>query len=320
MEKRPYLCGQNASKLEGEKKIMEDLRKMPPVASDIATPKSPVAAITMARNDNLFLERWIDYYGNALGHDNLFILLDGDDQPKPRNTERVNIEVLPHKILGRAEGDKYRIGCLNALADKLFSEGYQAVIGSDADEFIIVDPQMGRSLREYILNLKSEGCASVSALGIDLAQNLRSEPEIDFSQSLLTSRQYGVLSSRYTKASILLKRGLKWGSGFHRIKGRQFYIAPSLYLIHTGYCDLKLIERRIADNSRLKGGWQRHLARRSRSIRYASKRKVHDGDKLFSRTRKLQSFFRQPHAINKPLMPTRALVVKLPQRFASIFI
>ena len=42
-----------------------------------------IAAITMARNDEFFLERWIKYYGDALGKDNLYIYLDGEDQTIP---------------------------------------------------------------------------------------------------------------------------------------------------------------------------------------------------------------------------------------------
>lgn len=35
-----------------------------------------IAAITMARNDEFFLNRWIKYYGEQIGTENLYIYLD----------------------------------------------------------------------------------------------------------------------------------------------------------------------------------------------------------------------------------------------------
>ena len=32
-----------------------------------------IAAITMARNDDFFLNRWVRYYGEALGYEHLYI-------------------------------------------------------------------------------------------------------------------------------------------------------------------------------------------------------------------------------------------------------
>ena len=44
-----------------------------------------IAAITMARNDEFFLSRWVEYYGRELGIENLYIILDGTDQDAPKN-------------------------------------------------------------------------------------------------------------------------------------------------------------------------------------------------------------------------------------------
>ena len=39
-----------------------------------------IAAITMARNDDFYLRKWVAYYGSQLGRENLYIYLDGLDQ------------------------------------------------------------------------------------------------------------------------------------------------------------------------------------------------------------------------------------------------
>ena len=36
-----------------------------------------IAALTMVRNDDFFLGKWIEYYGSLLGKENLFIYVDG---------------------------------------------------------------------------------------------------------------------------------------------------------------------------------------------------------------------------------------------------
>ena len=42
-----------------------------------------IAAITMVRNDAFYLRKWTAWYGAQLGEENLYILLDGRDQPIP---------------------------------------------------------------------------------------------------------------------------------------------------------------------------------------------------------------------------------------------
>ena len=39
-----------------------------------------IAALTMARNDDFYLRKWVEYYGGQLGKGNLYIYLDGLDQ------------------------------------------------------------------------------------------------------------------------------------------------------------------------------------------------------------------------------------------------
>src|SRR5574344_664250 len=109
-----------------------------------------IAAITMARNDEFFLSRWIKYYGTELGTENLYIILDGTDQCPPANTDNTNIAQLEHNDMTRAGGDKYRIGVISDLAQKLFHDGYDIVIGCDTDEFLSVDSNKKMNLSEYL--------------------------------------------------------------------------------------------------------------------------------------------------------------------------
>ena len=80
-----------------------------------------IAAITMARNDDFFLNRWVRYYGEALGYEHLYIYLDGLEQAIPSRAIPEQVKRWEHRTLSRAQGDKYRIGLLSSLAQQLFA-------------------------------------------------------------------------------------------------------------------------------------------------------------------------------------------------------
>ena len=274
-----------------------------------------IAAITMARNDDFFLNRWVRYYGEALGYEHLYIYLDGLEQAIPTRAIPEQVKCWEHRTLSRAQGDKYRIGLLSSLAQQLFAKGYDLVIGCDADEFLIVDPQREMGLVEYLSRQNLPSCAS--ALGLDLGQCIGEEETLDSTRSILAQRHYAVLSSRYTKA-VILARPLQWGSGFHRVKGHNYHILPDLYLVHTGYCDLKRLQLRTQDTQRTDASWEAHLKRRAKTIYYTTHRKAISADKILSRARRWQMLYRPLYALNKPKMPCPPRVVRLPSRFSQI--
>ena len=114
-----------------------------------------IAAITMARNDEFFLTRWIKYYGDAIGTENLYIYLDGLDQKVPKNVGAAHIKKLPHTDMPRTIGDKYRIGLMNKLSNELLNQ-YDIIIGCDCDEFLIVDPATKKNIGRIFIGNKNK--------------------------------------------------------------------------------------------------------------------------------------------------------------------
>lgn len=274
-----------------------------------------IAAITMVRNDDFYLEKWVEYYGAQLGRESLFIFYDGLDQkvaPFCEGTNAVAIEKIGTDVVSN---DKGRVAVMSAKAAELFQAGYDLVIGTDCDEFIVPDPALGLSLAEYLDCAKVRGC--MSALGLDVGQKLGEEEAIDPGRPFLEQRHYAQLGTRYTKAAILSKP-LRWGSGFHRVKGRNFHIAKDLYLFHFGYFDMDRIEARFKDASRLEQGWERHMKKRSRTIRLVSSRKARCFERWTRFARIFQSIVRPPYAWNKPAMFGLNIIVRIPDRFQTI--
>lgn len=273
-----------------------------------------ICAITMVRNDEFYLRKWVEYYGRELGRENLYIYFDGVDQIVPPFCEGTNV-VVCEKLQGNvAKGDKRRINFLSQQAAGLFKD-YDLVIGTDADEILVVDPQLGISLVDFLS--KADIKTSISGLGVDVGQHLEKEGNLDCERPFLAQRHYGRLSSRYTKANVIA-RPLRWGSGFHRVKGHNFHIAKGLYLFHFGYFDMERIKARFADPSRRADGWTRHLKRRSKTIRLCTTRKAHCWDKAVPIARTIQTIFRPIYALNKPSMLEQVVIVHIPERFHNI--
>ena len=274
-----------------------------------------IAALTMVRNDERFLRKWVEYYSACLGAENLYVFLDGLDQPVPGFCSGVNCRAVDHNSCAVHEGDRLRAAFLSARAAELFASGYDMVLGTDVDEFLVVDPLLGKTLPEYLSD-RNIG-TSLSALGLDFGQRIGEEPDLDWSRGFLEQRHYAQIGTRYTKPSVV-GRPCVWGSGFHRIKGHNFHIGKGLYLMHFGYCDRKFLESRYADPDRLSQGWGSHMHKRSRTIRYATSLKERDFDRWTTFGRVCQSIFRPPYALNKPAMFELRIVVRIPERFRHI--
>ena len=274
-----------------------------------------IAALTMARNDDFYLRKWVEYYGAQLGRENLYIFLDGLDQVVGdfcAGTHAQAVEKIGTQVI---EAEKGRLRFLSGKAAELLAGGYDLVIGVDADEFIVVDPKLGMSLPEYLSTLRIKD--SVSALGLDFGQKIGEEEEIREDEPFLHQRHYAQLGTRYTKPSIIAKP-LVWGSGFHRIKGHNFHIAKDLYLFHFGYFDLARIQARYTDKDRMDQGWGEHMHKRSRTIRLVTEKKALDFDRWTKFARRCQTVCRPPYAWNKPGMLELKIVVRIPDRFRDL--
>lgn len=274
-----------------------------------------IAAVTMVRNDDFYLRKWVEYYGRELGKENLYIFYDGLDQQVAsfcEGTHALAVEKIGNQVVAAEKG---RLKFLSEKAAELLESGYDLVIGVDADEFVVADPRTGKSLATYLSETPING--SLSALGLDFGQKLGEEPDIKEDDAFLRQRHYAQIGTRYTKPSILSKPWI-WGSGFHRVKGHNFHIARDLYLFHFGYFDMKRLQDRFQDKDRLAQGWGKHMQKRSRAIRLVTELPARDFDRWTRMARMMQKFFRPPYAWNKPGMLGLRIIVRIPDRFQDV--
>lgn len=272
----------------------------------------------MARNDEWFLNRWVAYYGKIFGEGNLFVYLDGTDQQKPSGAGRANVTAVPKQGIEVVKAEKMRLDFLSDRAAELL-ERYDIVIGVDSDEFLVVDPRAGTSLAEY-LSKKTIG-SSLSALGIDFAEHLGLDSKFDMSRPLLGQRRFALIHSRFTKPNIIT-RPLRWGRGFHRIKGKNFRIDENLYLFHFGNYNYDAVIAKMNHPDIVARKEVKHYKRnRLRIFNVVSNAKILRGraaDRAFRLARFIQTVFRPPFAWNKPSMLGLKWVVEIPERFRGI--
>lgn len=273
-----------------------------------------IAALTMVRNDEFFLRKWVEYYGRHLGSTNLYVYFDGTDQIVPDFCKGLNTRVVDKLGNNVRDNDRLRLRYLSERAAELFAGGYDLVIGGDADEYLAVDPATGLSLTEFLSYAPIVKTAS--GLGLDMGQKLGYETALSLDKPFLEQRNFGVVSTRYTKASILARPAV-WGSGFHRVKGENFHILPNLFLFHFGFSDLDRIQSKLTDADKLAQGWERHLNKRKRTIRLVTEKKALTFEWV-KRWRVLQTLLRPPYAWNKPAMAGLKPVVEIPHRFREL--
>ena len=275
-----------------------------------------ICAITMVRNDEFYLRKWVAYYGAQLGRENLRIYFDGEDQRVPDFCKGVYTKLKP-RIPGMVvKSEKERLNFLSHQAARLMrEEGYDLVIGVDADEFLIVDPKKGQTLQEYLSSIDVKVC--VSGLGVDVGQHLDQEGVIDGSIPFHDQRSYAYLCSRYTKPSVIAQP-VMWGSGFHRVKGHDFQIDKHLYLFHFGSIDLEMIKERMGNADLVSTGRLGHIKKRAKTIYVVTATTARDWDKTVGGMRRVQQWLRQPFAWNKPWNPITKVVVRIAERFKGI--
>lgn len=273
-----------------------------------------IAVLTSVRNDAQFLGLWVRHYARAFGASALYVILDGDDQDVPQIDPAVTVITVPYVSRSRTAGDKSRALRNASIARALF-ESYDIVIATDVDEMLVVDPQTGCDLATYLSALG--GKSNYSALGIDVVQHVGIEQPVDFAKPVLGQRKFGKLSDRYTKACILTQP-LPWGSGQHRVRGRNFHIDPNLFLFHFGSVDQDQSSQRATDADRTASGWENHQKRRDALFDEIKNATAVAGDDVFERARLSMSWPRRLWAWNKPRPLQPSVIVKIPERFSKI--
>ncbi|MEJ7707574.1 MAG: glycosyltransferase family 2 protein, partial [Nocardioidaceae bacterium] len=197
------------------------------LAADAPEPPR-VAAITMSRDEADMLPRWVNYYGDQLGRDNLLILddnsVDGSTDGLPCAVYRLPPSPWKTSFLA-ARGKLF-----NGIASGLLA-CYDVVIATDVDEFLVPDPALHSGLVDY-LSERSDRDA-IAPLALNVLHNARLEPPLDLTRPVLSQRRFVKFAPNMCRP-VIKRIPADWRR--HGIKA-PFEIDRDLWLMHLKYYD-----------------------------------------------------------------------------------
>ncbi|MFK7877742.1 MAG: glycosyltransferase family 2 protein [Paracoccaceae bacterium] len=188
------------------------------------------AALTMVRDDAFFLKAWLRHYGALFGRENCYIVNHGRGSLVADLAAGCNVIGIPgdpHRNF-----DVKRWGMLNGFVDGL-RKYYRHVIVGDVDELIVVDPQTGQTLLDWLKAAK--GGQVYTPLGLEVIHrpNLESDTA---DRQILGPRRYVRTAAHYAKPGIV-STATKLSRGGHYAKQPDLLSPPELYLFHLKFCD-----------------------------------------------------------------------------------
>lgn len=195
-----------------------------------------IAAITMAYKEHQMLKRWYEYYGQLIGHENLYVVSHGRDDAHREITPLASHVVFPRDDLQRFEGMRQQ--ALAYFQRSLYSY-YDAVIRVDTDEFLVYDPAVHDSLEAALESTNFDTTEAWFGLGLQLFP-ISDDVAIKPDQLITEHVQHCIVSPIYSKAACCRRNIVTflhgaWYIGTGNVHIGRFQMPKGLYLIHLKY-------------------------------------------------------------------------------------
>lgn len=189
-----------------------------------------VAAVTMVRDDAFFLRAWLRHYGAMFGRQNCYVINHGygaEVAELAAGCNLIGIPGDPHKNF-----DVKRWSLLNNLFGGL-RRYYRHVIVGDVDELIVVDPQSGVNLLEWLEKAPIDRV--YTPVGLEVIHRVDLEPE-PADAHILGPRRHVRLAPHYSKPQII-STPAKLSRGGHFAQYSKLHTPDDLYLMHLKFAD-----------------------------------------------------------------------------------
>lgn len=191
-----------------------------------------VAAVTMVRDDAFFLKAWLRHYGDMFGRENCYVINHGHGAEVAELAQGCNVIGIPgdpHKNF-----DIKRWGLLNNLVGGL-RRYFRHVIVGDVDELVVVDPEAGKNLLEFLEN-QPDG-RILTPVGLEVIHRIDVEDQA-ITNSILGPRRHVRPAPHYSKPCIV-SAPTKLSRGGHFAQHGKLSTPDELYLLHLKFCDFE---------------------------------------------------------------------------------
>ncbi len=190
------------------------------------------AAVTMVRDDAFFLRAWLRHYGTLLGRENCYIVNHGRGAAVAELAEGCNIIGIPGDPHPNFDMKRWRM--LNGIVAGLRGY-YNHVIVGDVDEIVVLDPDTGLSLLDYLREAPLRRV--LTPLGLEVIHRIDLE-HAAITDTILGPRRHVRLAPHYSKPCIL-SLGTKIARGGHFTQADKLFAPEPLYLLHLKFCDFE---------------------------------------------------------------------------------
>ena len=189
------------------------------------------AALTMVRDDTFFLTAWLRHYGGLFGRENCYIVNHGRGAEVAGLAEGANVIGIPGDPHKNFDMKRWRM--LNNFVMGLRCY-YDHVIVGDVDELVLLDPQEGRSLAEFLASVPANRV--LTPLGLEVIHRIDVEQD-PVGDAILGPRRHVRPAPHYSKPCVI-STGTKIARGGHFTQYEKLHTPDNLYLFHLKFCDL----------------------------------------------------------------------------------
>ncbi len=192
--------------------------------------KARVAAVTMLRDDLFYLKIWLAHYGEMLGRENCYIVNHGHTPEVAEMAKGCNVIGIPGHHHKNFDMKRWRL--LNNIVQGLNAYHDHVIVG-DVDELVVIDPELGLSLPEFLATQKQRQV--ITPLGLEVIHRIDLEDK-PIEDKVLGPRLHVRLAPHYSKPCII-SAGVKIARGGHFTQYEKINAPEGLYLFHLKFCD-----------------------------------------------------------------------------------
>jgi hypothetical protein len=197
--------------------------------------------MTVVRDERVMLPLWTQHYGAQLGVENLYVI---DDNSTDGSTDHLPCDLLHLPPIRDGRFEQTRVQFLAGMVAAL-GKLYDCVVFTDADEFLVPDPERYDGLRDFLSRRPAETQA-VAALGLNVV-HAGAEPPLDLSRPVLEQRRLGKFLPVMCKPAVNFVAA-PWYAASHGIRA-PYRVDPDLWMFHLKFADRCLL-REAADRRR----------------------------------------------------------------------